>query len=122
MAECTCYAWRANIEKINGPIKLQTIRSGFRWQWDGEVFKFCPWCGTSLQQSPVKDISVPPDAPGNFPIETVTIFCNGNRCEQTIEVPNTTAHDKVHTLMLHGWLVNSTDKIYCPSCAIDIDW
>jgi hypothetical protein len=42
--EC-CNDWRAGIPLINGPIALQTIRSGGRYQYRLKPFAFCPWCG-----------------------------------------------------------------------------
>lgn len=47
--KCVCGAWAANIDKVNGPIVLQSIRSGFRRQYDGAPFRYCPWCGSKLQ-------------------------------------------------------------------------
>lgn len=40
-----CDDWPIQITKINGPIQLQAIRSGFKYQYDGIPFRFCPWCG-----------------------------------------------------------------------------
>jgi hypothetical protein len=51
MSDCVCFDWKVQIEKINGPIKLQSVRSGFRWQYDGKPFIYCPWCGSKLTQS-----------------------------------------------------------------------
>ena len=45
---CYCKEWLPNIEKINGPIIMQTLRSGGRYVFDGEPFNFCPWCGKEL--------------------------------------------------------------------------
>ena len=45
---CNCAYWRDNIEKVTGPMTLQTFRSGFRYQYDGAVFRYCPWCGKGL--------------------------------------------------------------------------
>ena len=45
---CTCKDWKPNIDKINAPITLQTLRSGGAYQFDGEPFHFCPWCGKEL--------------------------------------------------------------------------
>lgn len=33
------------MKKINGPIVLQSVRSGGAYQYDGKPFVFCPWCG-----------------------------------------------------------------------------
>lgn len=46
--DCTCQDWIENIEKLNAPLRLQTIRSGFTWQYDGKKFRYCPWCGKEL--------------------------------------------------------------------------
>lgn len=48
MSDCTCDGWKDNIEKVNGPIVLQSIRSGNLNQYDGKPFTYCPWCGSSL--------------------------------------------------------------------------
>ena len=45
---CPCSDWRETIEKVNGPIVLQQIRSGGRTAYDGKPFEFCPWCGDEL--------------------------------------------------------------------------
>lgn len=43
--ECCSY-WKNETEILNGPIILQTVRTGGRYQYPGTPFKFCPWCGT----------------------------------------------------------------------------
>ena len=41
-----CDLWEPGCDAINGPIVLQTIRSGHAYQFDSKyTFKFCPWCG-----------------------------------------------------------------------------
>lgn len=40
-----CEDWPVQIELVNGPIVLQAARSGFRNQFQGKQFVFCPWCG-----------------------------------------------------------------------------
>jgi hypothetical protein len=47
MAKCFCLDWRENIDKVNGPIQLQAIRSG-GMGYDGKGFAYCPWCGSTL--------------------------------------------------------------------------
>lgn len=49
---CDCAAWRANIDKVSGPIQLQSIRSGFQYQYDGAPFQYCPWCSSKLRDEP----------------------------------------------------------------------
>jgi hypothetical protein len=57
--ECIwCTDWREQIAKVNGPIEMQAIRSGFRHQYDGKPFKFCPWCGQELHEVACKDETV----------------------------------------------------------------
>ena len=46
---CKCKLWKENIDRINGPIALQSIRSGGRG-YDGVPFKYCPWCGKDLKE------------------------------------------------------------------------
>ena len=46
--ECKCKDWLPNIQKINAPIVLQTLRSGGNYVFDGEPWSFCPWCGEEL--------------------------------------------------------------------------
>lgn len=41
-----CADWAPGIEAINGPIILQTHRSGGAYQYSGKAFRYCPWCGT----------------------------------------------------------------------------
>ena len=51
MKQCTCDKFEAGLKAINGPIHLQSVRSGGKYQFDKEyVFKFCPWCGCQLHQ------------------------------------------------------------------------
>lgn len=45
---CGCPNWEPEIRKLNGPIVLQSVRSGGRYQYDGKSFTFCPWCGERL--------------------------------------------------------------------------
>lgn len=44
--EC-CADWLVQIEKVNGPIVLQSIRAGrdLYKETGGKPFKYCPWCG-----------------------------------------------------------------------------
>ena len=44
---CLCDDWETQIQKLNGPIVLASIRAG-RDLFDGKPFKFCPWCGMQL--------------------------------------------------------------------------
>ena len=46
---CTCKDWKLNIDKINAPITLLTLRFGGQYQFDGVPFHYCPWCGKELQ-------------------------------------------------------------------------
>ena len=45
---CPCPDWDVQIQKVNGPIVNQAVRSGFTWRYDGKPFVFCPWCGNRL--------------------------------------------------------------------------
>lgn len=45
---CDCKDWENQIEILNGPIVLQTIRSGGAYQYQGKPFKYCPWCSSEL--------------------------------------------------------------------------
>lgn len=47
--EC-CADWLAQIEKVNGPIVLQALRSGNPNQFDGIPFRYCPWCGKARKK------------------------------------------------------------------------
>lgn len=49
---CTCKDWEPNMRAINGPIVLQSIRSGGRYQYTGKQFVYCPWCGKKLKEQP----------------------------------------------------------------------
>ena len=48
--QCKCVGWLNNIEKVNAPIILQSLRCGNRFKYDGERFEFCPWCGKKLEE------------------------------------------------------------------------
>jgi len=48
--EPCCADWPVQIEKVNGPIMLQSARSGGAWQYDGIPFRYCPWCGARLEE------------------------------------------------------------------------
>lgn len=56
--KCECKEWNENIAKINDPIVLQSIRSGFKYQYDGKKFKFCPWCGHLLMEEVVRSFPI----------------------------------------------------------------
>lgn len=45
---CDCKDWEPEIKKLNGPITLQSVRSGGAYKYDGKPFNFCPWCGKRL--------------------------------------------------------------------------
>ena len=47
---CTCDDFAPNVEHINGPIILQSIRSGNTYQYPGKKFIYCPWCGSKLTE------------------------------------------------------------------------
>lgn len=44
--EC-CADWKPQTDLVNGPITLQSARSGGRYQYTGIPFRYCPWCGKS---------------------------------------------------------------------------
>lgn len=60
MKYCDCLDWAANIEKVNGPILLQSLRSGGRYQYDGTAFKYCPWCSYVLKEKAEPQSEVQP--------------------------------------------------------------
>ena len=45
---CTCSLWAQNIEKVNAPRALAAARNPGTADYDGVIFKFCPWCGSTL--------------------------------------------------------------------------
>jgi len=47
---CACAAWEPNIKHVNDPIILQSARSGGSYQYKGQPFVFCPWCGERLKE------------------------------------------------------------------------
>lgn len=65
---CTCDGWKVNEPKVNGPIILQSIRAG-RDLYDGDPFRFCPWCGKELVDgtNPADTIAVSPGKPPASP-------------------------------------------------------
>lgn len=44
---CDCELWKNNIKKINDPMMFYYQR--FNIEYDGVIFKYCPWCGKLLQ-------------------------------------------------------------------------
>lgn len=54
--DCQCVEWRENLPKINGPIMLQSARSGGAYQHSGVPFRFCPWCGALLKDKEHHDL------------------------------------------------------------------
>lgn len=50
MYGCDCNKWDEGIKAVNGPITLQSARSGGNYQFDQNyVFEYCPWCGKELR-------------------------------------------------------------------------
>ena len=46
---CDCPAWEPNIIKVNAPLLLEQARNPGRSKgYDGEQFRYCPWCGSRL--------------------------------------------------------------------------
>ena len=44
-----CDKWEDGIKAVNGPIHLQSMRSGGGYQFDQKfTFNYCPWCGEKL--------------------------------------------------------------------------
>ena len=46
LVKTCCEDWASGVAAIDGPIILQTHRSGGAYQFQGKAFRFCPWCGT----------------------------------------------------------------------------
>lgn len=65
---CQCPDWAPQINIVNGPIMLQSVRSGGAYKYPGKQFVFCPWCGNRLTElaimgePPEPVISKPPEA------------------------------------------------------------
>ena len=53
-----CPDWGPNCAKINGPIILHSIRTGFLYA--GIAFRFCPWCGTKRPDANPEAVAVAP--------------------------------------------------------------
>ena len=49
MKKYCCAEWDKNIDSLNAPIILQSIRAGYNTH-HCEIFAFCPWCGKTLQE------------------------------------------------------------------------
>ena len=50
--ECKCEKFEDGMKAVNGPITLQSARSGGAYQFDQKyVFRFCPWCGSQLHRA-----------------------------------------------------------------------
>jgi hypothetical protein len=56
---CTCADWEPQIAIVNGPIALQSVRSGGAYKYPGKQFIFCPWCGNRLTDLAV--MGTPPE-------------------------------------------------------------
>jgi hypothetical protein len=44
---CNCIGWQTNIKKLDG---IETLANVHGFAYDGEQFKFCPWCGLALNR------------------------------------------------------------------------
>lgn len=51
--QCDCASWKANVPKIDAAIVMEAIRYNTKG-YDGEPFRFCPWCAASLARVPVE--------------------------------------------------------------------
>jgi hypothetical protein len=49
---CTCEDWPMQIENVNGPIVLASLRNP-AYRYPGKSFVFCPWCGAKLHERAV---------------------------------------------------------------------
>jgi hypothetical protein len=56
---CSCPDWEPELKKINGPIVLQSVRSGGAYRYNGKQFIFCPWCGERLTGTVEAGLEVP---------------------------------------------------------------
>lgn len=56
-SKCDCDDWAPQIDILNGPISLQTIRSGGTYRYSGKPFRYCPWCGAFLHDNPPLDLT-----------------------------------------------------------------
>lgn len=46
---CKCEKWEEGFKAVDGPMALQSIRSGGKYQFNQDyIFLFCPWCGVRL--------------------------------------------------------------------------
>jgi len=50
---CACVDWPVQIELINAPIILQSLRAG-KDLYTGVPFRYCPWCGKKRPNEEVK--------------------------------------------------------------------
>ena len=79
MSDC-CADFNPGMEAINGPIVLQSIRSGGKYQYPFKPIVFCPWCGKKINRetaestisSPVKPIS-PKEAKAKYTVPDFVI-------------------------------------------------
>lgn len=80
---CPCPDWAPQINIVNGPIILQSVRSGGAYKYPGKQFLFCPWCGTRLveddpcRQPQVVSAPRPPEANkcGVCGVPTFGLYC-----------------------------------------------
>lgn len=47
---CKCADWKPNMELVNEPLLFCAARNPGQWNYEGKVFKYCPWCGSELQE------------------------------------------------------------------------
>ncbi len=50
--ECPCAQWKANMAKLD---PFWTLAWAHGFQYDGDIFVFCPWCGQKLLRHAVPD-------------------------------------------------------------------
>ena len=57
--KCDCEKFEEGMKAVNGPITLQSMRSGGAYQFDRNyVFRFCPWCGDPLYDPVIDKIGL----------------------------------------------------------------
>lgn len=42
---CDCEGWKRSINNLNRGLSMASARG---YNYDGDMFRFCPWCGKEL--------------------------------------------------------------------------
>jgi len=52
--ECTCQDWKDNINLLNAPLLLMSLRMGSKG-YTGKFMVYCPWCASLLKEPKMEE-------------------------------------------------------------------